>query len=196
MSYNAQVMRERRSRLPYVDAQTGIAQADSYNWKKRSDRNKGILPGDPLWCAFIGDMNIPDVFVYNRGITVVQVSGCVCYTYIHVVEAYIGLCIVHECQCVCCVCRSDLLLFTKEVEAGTERGGAGGPGQGDQGGRREASGDVPLIVGANSDPGGRSPHQEELTYCQQEGQRRWSVLAIECAPVIIAYMLCMYKQTC
>ena len=53
MSYNAQAMKERRGRLPYVDAQTGIAQADNYNWKKRSDRQRGILPGDVLWCAFI-----------------------------------------------------------------------------------------------------------------------------------------------
>ena len=45
VAYNAQVMRERRSRLPYVDAQTGIAQSDSYNWKKQSERQKGILPG-------------------------------------------------------------------------------------------------------------------------------------------------------
>ena len=45
VTYNAQVMRERRSRLPYVDAQTGIAQSDSYNWRKRSERQKGILPG-------------------------------------------------------------------------------------------------------------------------------------------------------
>ena len=53
VSYNAQAMKERRGRLPYVDAQTGIAQADNYNWKKRSDRQRGILPGDVLWCAFI-----------------------------------------------------------------------------------------------------------------------------------------------
>ncbi|CAI8017840.1 Zinc finger protein DPF3 [Geodia barretti] len=45
VSYNAQAMKERRGRLPYVDAQTGIAQADNYNWKKRSDRQRGILPG-------------------------------------------------------------------------------------------------------------------------------------------------------
>ena len=45
VGYNAQLMRERRSRLPYVDAQTGIAQSDSYNWKKRSERQRGILPG-------------------------------------------------------------------------------------------------------------------------------------------------------
>ena len=48
VSYNAQAMKERRGRLPYVDAQTGIAQADNYNWKKRSDRQRGILPGDVL----------------------------------------------------------------------------------------------------------------------------------------------------
>jgi hypothetical protein len=46
VSYNAQAMKERRGRLPYVDAQTGIAQADNYNWKKCSDRQRGILPGD------------------------------------------------------------------------------------------------------------------------------------------------------
>ena len=51
MAYNAQVMRERRNRLPYVDAQTGIAQSDNYNWKKTSDRQKGILPGRG-WALF------------------------------------------------------------------------------------------------------------------------------------------------
>ena len=55
VSYNAQAMRERRSRLPYVDAQTGIAQADSFNWKKRSERQWGILPGTGFWCALIRD---------------------------------------------------------------------------------------------------------------------------------------------
>ena len=53
VAYNAQAMRERRGRLPYVDAQTGIAQTDNYNWKKRTERQRGILPGDVFWCAFI-----------------------------------------------------------------------------------------------------------------------------------------------
>lgn len=53
VAHNAQVMRERRSRLPYVDAQTGIAQADCYNWKKKTERKRGILPGDlVLVCTF------------------------------------------------------------------------------------------------------------------------------------------------
>lgn len=57
VAYNGQVMRERRSRLPYVDAQTGIAQSDSYNWKKRSERRKGILPGthlEKVECSHVG----------------------------------------------------------------------------------------------------------------------------------------------
>lgn len=51
VAYNAQVMRDRRNRLPYVDAQTGIAQTDTYNWKKTSERQKGILPGTG-WALF------------------------------------------------------------------------------------------------------------------------------------------------
>lgn len=43
--YNSNLLKERRSRLPYIDAQTGIAQKDCYLWRKKSERHKGNLPG-------------------------------------------------------------------------------------------------------------------------------------------------------
>ena len=44
-AYNLQLMRERMSRLPYVDAQTGIAQSDCHLLRSRMERRRGNLPG-------------------------------------------------------------------------------------------------------------------------------------------------------
>ena len=44
-AYNLQLMRERKSRLPYVDAQTGIAQSDCHLLRSRMERRRGNLPG-------------------------------------------------------------------------------------------------------------------------------------------------------
>lgn len=45
VAYNLQLMRERKSRLPYVDAQTGIAQSDCHLLHSRLERRRGNLPG-------------------------------------------------------------------------------------------------------------------------------------------------------
>jgi len=39
--YNSGVVGERKSRLPYLDSQTGVAQADCFLWMKRTDRIPG-----------------------------------------------------------------------------------------------------------------------------------------------------------
>ena len=44
-AYNLQLMKERKSRLPYVDAQTGIAQSDCHLLHSRLERRRGYLPG-------------------------------------------------------------------------------------------------------------------------------------------------------
>lgn len=44
MLYNTQLSRERKARLPYHDAQTGIAQSDCYIWRTRLERRRGVLP--------------------------------------------------------------------------------------------------------------------------------------------------------
>ena len=43
--YNTQLSRDRKARLPYHDAQTGIAQSDCYIWRTRLERRRGVLPG-------------------------------------------------------------------------------------------------------------------------------------------------------
>lgn len=43
--YNTQLSRERKARLPYHDAQTGIAQSDCYIWRSRLERRRGVFPG-------------------------------------------------------------------------------------------------------------------------------------------------------
>ena len=43
--YNAQLLKDRKSRLPYVDAQTGIAQSNSHLLRSRLERRRGVLPG-------------------------------------------------------------------------------------------------------------------------------------------------------
>ena len=45
MIYNKQLIKDRRSRLPYVDAQTGIAQTNSHLLRSRLERRRGALPG-------------------------------------------------------------------------------------------------------------------------------------------------------
>ncbi len=45
MSYNAQLVRDAKTRLPYVDAQTGIAQDHSHLMQSRLNRKRGVLPG-------------------------------------------------------------------------------------------------------------------------------------------------------
>lgn len=44
-AYNLQLMRERKSRLPYLDAQTGIAQSDCHLLRSRMERRCGNLTG-------------------------------------------------------------------------------------------------------------------------------------------------------
>ena len=44
MHYNSQLLKDRKSRLPYVDAQTGIAQSNSHLLRSRLERRRGILP--------------------------------------------------------------------------------------------------------------------------------------------------------
>ena len=43
--YNKQLIKDRRSRLPYVDAQTGIAQTNSHLLRSRLERRRGAFPG-------------------------------------------------------------------------------------------------------------------------------------------------------
>ena len=44
--YNKQLVKDRQSRLPYVDAQTGIAQSNtSHLMRSRLQRRRGVLPG-------------------------------------------------------------------------------------------------------------------------------------------------------
>lgn len=43
--YNTQLIKDRKSRLPYVDAQTGIAQSNSHLLRSRLERRRGLLPG-------------------------------------------------------------------------------------------------------------------------------------------------------
>ena len=43
--YNTQLSRDRKARLPYHDAQTGVAQSDCYIWRSRLERRRGVLPG-------------------------------------------------------------------------------------------------------------------------------------------------------
>lgn len=43
--YNSQLMKDRKTRLPYVDAQTGIAQSNSHLLRSRLERRRGALPG-------------------------------------------------------------------------------------------------------------------------------------------------------
>ena len=43
--YNSQLLKDRKSRLPYVDAQTGIAQSNSHLLRSRLERRRGVLPG-------------------------------------------------------------------------------------------------------------------------------------------------------
>ncbi len=45
MSYNSQLVRDAKTRLPYVDAQTGIAQDHSHLMQNRLSRKRGALPG-------------------------------------------------------------------------------------------------------------------------------------------------------
>ena len=45
VTYNAQLVRDAKARLPYVDAQTGIAQSHSYLLQSRLNRKRGVLPG-------------------------------------------------------------------------------------------------------------------------------------------------------
>lgn len=44
-SYNARLCAERSTRLPFLDAQTGVAQSDCYIWMERSHRGPGLSPG-------------------------------------------------------------------------------------------------------------------------------------------------------
>ncbi|XP_064403930.1 zinc finger protein ubi-d4 B-like [Halichondria panicea] len=43
--YNSQLVRDAKTRLPYVDAQTGIAQSRSHLLHSRLNRKRGLLPG-------------------------------------------------------------------------------------------------------------------------------------------------------
>ena len=43
-SYNARLCAERSTRLPFLDAQTGVAQSDCYIWMERSHRGPGESP--------------------------------------------------------------------------------------------------------------------------------------------------------
>lgn len=45
VAYNTQLLKERRARLPFVDAQTGIAQSDCHLWHSRLERRRGARPG-------------------------------------------------------------------------------------------------------------------------------------------------------
>ena len=45
VTYNTQLLKERRDRLPFVDAQTGIAQSDCHLWRSRLERRRGAQPG-------------------------------------------------------------------------------------------------------------------------------------------------------
>ncbi|XP_010725785.1 zinc finger protein neuro-d4-like [Meleagris gallopavo] len=40
-SYNARLCAERSTRLPFLDAQTGVAQSDCYIWMERTHRGPG-----------------------------------------------------------------------------------------------------------------------------------------------------------
>ncbi|OWK49682.1 Zinc finger protein neuro-d4, partial [Lonchura striata] len=44
-SYNARLCAERSLRLPFLDAQTGVAQSNSYIWMERAHRRPGLSPG-------------------------------------------------------------------------------------------------------------------------------------------------------
>ena len=45
MGYNSQLLKDRRSRLPYLDTQTGIAQSPCNLLRSRLERRRGNLPG-------------------------------------------------------------------------------------------------------------------------------------------------------
>ncbi len=45
VSYNSQLVQDRNSRLPYLDAQTGIAQVTSPLLRSRLERRRGLGPG-------------------------------------------------------------------------------------------------------------------------------------------------------
>lgn len=45
MSYNSKLLQDRSRRLPYVDAQTGIAQITSPLLRNRLERRRGVVPG-------------------------------------------------------------------------------------------------------------------------------------------------------
>ena len=47
-SYNARLCAERSTRLPFLDAQTGVAQSDCYIWMERSHRGPGESPQSAL----------------------------------------------------------------------------------------------------------------------------------------------------
>ncbi|XP_015471771.1 zinc finger protein neuro-d4-like [Parus major] len=44
-SYNSRLCAERSLRLPFLDAQTGVAQSNSYIWMERAHRRPGLSPG-------------------------------------------------------------------------------------------------------------------------------------------------------
>ncbi|XP_063038731.1 zinc finger protein neuro-d4-like [Melospiza melodia melodia] len=44
-SYNARLCAERSLRLPFLDAQTGVAQSNSYIWMDSAHRRPGHCPG-------------------------------------------------------------------------------------------------------------------------------------------------------
>ncbi|OPJ79348.1 hypothetical protein AV530_014166 [Patagioenas fasciata monilis] len=44
-SYNARLCAERSLRLPFLDAQTGVAQGNCYIWMEKTHRGPGLSPG-------------------------------------------------------------------------------------------------------------------------------------------------------
>ncbi|KAM9260147.1 LOW QUALITY PROTEIN: zinc finger protein neuro-d4-like, partial [Morus bassanus] len=44
-SYNARLCAERSTRLPFLDAQTGVAQNNCYIWMEKTHRGPGLAPG-------------------------------------------------------------------------------------------------------------------------------------------------------
>uniref|UniRef100_A0A7N4UYC5 DPF1-3 N-terminal domain-containing protein n=1 Tax=Sarcophilus harrisii TaxID=9305 RepID=A0A7N4UYC5_SARHA len=49
-SYNARLCAERHQRLPFLDAQTGVAQTDSSIWMEKHHRGPGRAPGQ--WYSY------------------------------------------------------------------------------------------------------------------------------------------------
>ena len=45
VTYNSQLLQDRSRRLPYLDAQTGIAQTTSSLLRSRLERKRGVAPG-------------------------------------------------------------------------------------------------------------------------------------------------------